>query len=53
MIQDGRDWVLEIPLLSGTYHFGFLVDGNWFVPEEAPGQVSDDWGQVNATIVVP
>jgi len=53
MVPDGRDWVLEIPLAPGTYHFGFLVDGEWFVPETAPGQVSDDWGQVNATIVVP
>jgi len=53
MIRDGRAWVLEIPLAAGTYHFGFLVDGEWFVPEDAPGQVSDDWGQVNATIVVP
>ena len=53
MVQDGRAWVLEIPVTAGTYHFGFLVDGEWFVPEGAPGQVSDDWGQVNATIVVP
>ena len=53
MVQDGSDWVLEIPLTAGTYHFGFLVDGEWFVPEGAPGQVSDDWGQMNATIVVP
>ena len=53
MVPDGRDWVLEIPLAAGTYHFGFLVDGEWFVPEGAPGQVSDDWGQMNATIVVP
>ena len=53
MLRDGRAWVLEIPLAAGTYHFGFLVDGEWFVPEGAPGQVSDDWGQMNATIVVP
>ncbi len=53
MVRDGQAWVLEIPLAAGTYHFGFLVDGEWFVPESAPGQVSDDWGQVNATIVVP
>ena len=53
MVQDGSDWVLEIPLAAGTYHFGFLVDGEWFVPEGAPGRVSDDWGQMNATIVVP
>ena len=53
MVRDGRSWVLEIPLTSGTYHFGFLEDGEWFVPPAAPGQVSDDWGQMNATIVVP
>ncbi len=45
--------VLEIELAAGTYHFGFLVDGEWFVPEATRGQVSDDWGQMNATIVVP
>ena len=53
MLRDGAAWVLEVPLAAGTYHFGFLVDGEWFVPEGAPGQVSDDWGQMNATIVVP
>ena len=53
MAQDRRAWILEIPLATGTYHFGFLVDGEWFVPTAAPGQVSDDWGQTNATIVVP
>ena len=53
MVRDRRAWILEIPLTTGTYHFGFLVDGEWFVPEAAPGQVSDDWGQMNATIVVP
>ena len=53
MVRDGKAWVLEIPLRAGTYHFGFMADGEWFVPEDAPGRVSDDWGQVNATIVVP
>ena len=53
MVHDGRAWVLEISLEAGTYHFGFLADGEWFVPEDAPGLVSDDWGQMNATIVVP
>ena len=53
MIRDGKVWTLEMVLPSGTHHFGFLVDGEWFVPERAPGRVSDDWGQMNATIVVP
>ena len=38
---------------SGAHHFGFLVDGEWFVPETATGRVSDEWGRVNATLVVP
>ena len=25
MVQDGSDWVLEIPLTAGTYHFGFWL----------------------------
>lgn len=53
MVQDGRAWILEVALEAGTYHFGFLADGEWFVPEDAPGRVSDAWGQMNATIVVP
>ena len=40
-------------LPPGVYHFGFRVDGEWYVPEDAPGRVSDGYGQVNATLVVP
>ncbi len=36
MARSGRAWILEIPLTTGTYHFGFLVDGEWFVPERPP-----------------
>jgi len=49
--EDGR-WILELELPAGTHHFGFLVDGEWYVPEDAPGRVSDEWGQMNATVVV-
>lgn len=50
--RDGR-WVAEIEIAPGTYHFGFLVDDEWHVPEEAPGRVTDEWGRTNATLVVP
>lgn len=49
----GGQWVGEMELAPGTYHFGFVVDGEWFVPPSAPGRVSDEWGRVNATLVVP
>lgn len=45
-------WTVRLQVPPGVYHFGFLVDGEWFVPEEAPGRVEDDWGRVNATLVV-
>lgn len=46
-------WTATIRARSGVYHFGFRVDGEWHVPETAGGRVSDDWGRVNATLVVP
>ncbi|MFW6193203.1 MAG: glycogen-binding domain-containing protein [Gemmatimonadota bacterium] len=46
-------WVLERRVPPGTYHFGFMVDGEWFVPDDAPGRIRDDWGRHNATLVVP
>jgi hypothetical protein len=46
-------WTLRIDLAPGIYHFGFRVDGAWFVPDDAPGRVTDEFGQVNATLIVP
>jgi len=53
MHRSGDRWVLERRVAPGTYHFGFLVDGRWYVPGDAPGRVSDAWGRANATLVVP
>ncbi len=53
MRKEGGHWVVEIPVDSGVHHFGFLVDGEWFVPERATGRVSDEWGRINATLLVP
>jgi hypothetical protein len=50
--RDGR-WMTRLSLPPGIYHFGFRVDGEWYVPDDAPGRVTDDYGQLNATLVVP
>ena len=50
-LRDGR-WVVELTLEPGLYHYGFLVDGEWFVPEGAPGRTIDEWGRPTATLVV-
>lgn len=50
--REGDHWVLELVLAPGLYHFGFLVDGRWTVPPDAPGIVDDGWGQKNASIVI-
>lgn len=49
---DGH-WSATVRVEPGVYHFGFRVDGEWLVPEHASGQVNDDWGRTNATLVVP
>lgn len=50
--RDGL-WVVTLQVEPGVYHFGFRVDGEWFVPEDASGRVTDDWGRTNGTLVVP
>jgi len=53
MDRTGGTWTARVPVAPGVYHFGFRVDGDWVVPDRAPGVVSDDWGRENATLVVP
>ncbi|MDP2481076.1 MAG: glycogen-binding domain-containing protein [Candidatus Palauibacterales bacterium] len=54
LVMQRRDgtWTIRVRVAPGTYHFGFMVDGKWFVPADAPGIVSDAWGRDNATLVV-
>lgn len=49
--EDGA-WTATVALEPGIYHFGFMVDGEWTVPEDAPGVAEDDWGRRNASIVI-
>lgn len=52
MLTDGDVWRIALPIAAGAYHFGFFVDGEWYVPPEAPGLAEDEWGEVQATIIV-
>ncbi|MFQ5890375.1 MAG: glycogen-binding domain-containing protein [Gemmatimonadota bacterium] len=49
---DGR-WTVTVPVAPGVYRFGFLVDGQWFVPPGSERSVEDEWGRRSATLVVP
>jgi hypothetical protein len=53
LARSGKLWSVVVPMDPGLYHFGFLVDGEWHVPEHAPGKVTDEFGRLNATLVVP
>jgi hypothetical protein len=52
MEREESEWVVEVDIPVGTHHFGFVVDGEWFLPPEAPDAVPDDWGRMNATLVI-
>ena len=52
LTREGPRWAVEVEVPSGTHHFGFLVDGAWYVPDDAPDAVSDEWGRRNATLVI-
>jgi hypothetical protein len=52
MEKDGPQWTAQLQIPSGTHHFGFLVDGEWFLPQDAPDAVPDEWGRKNATMVI-
>jgi hypothetical protein len=52
MTQDGGEWVADVEMPLGVYHFGFMADGEWYVPDDAPDLVSDEWGRKNATLVI-
>ena len=53
MIRTGDVWLVQLPVTPGPNHFGFFVDGAWYVPPEAPGIAEDEWGGIHATLFVP
>jgi hypothetical protein len=52
MNSDGTRWSVRLEVPEGTHHFGFLVDDEWFLPDDAPDAVPDEWGRKNATFVI-
>ena len=52
LVRSGDTWTTVLPIAEGVYHFGFFVDGEWYVPAEAPGLTEDDWGMTQATLVI-
>ncbi len=53
MRREGGDWVLEVPLAPGVYHYAFVgPDGTWFVPESVRGRRPDGMGGWVAVLVV-
>ena len=52
MVRSGDEWSVEIDVPVGTHHFGFLVDNEWFVPEDVVDVVPDEWGRMSAILVI-
>jgi hypothetical protein len=52
MTREGDRWLIEVDVPVGTHHFGFLVDDEWYIPDDAPDVVPDEWGRLSATLVI-
>jgi hypothetical protein len=37
---------------AGAHHYGFLADGEWYLPADEPSAVQDEWGRKNAILVI-
>jgi hypothetical protein len=45
-------WEAELEVPAGTHHYGFLADGEWYLPEDEPSAVPDEWGRMSAILVI-
>jgi hypothetical protein len=45
-------WETEIEVPAGAHHYGFLADGEWYLPEGDPSAVPDEWGRMTAILVI-
>jgi len=44
----GAQWKVSVPLAPGTYHYRFLVDGEWRDDPESTLRVPNPFGSQNA-----
>ncbi len=51
MERRGDRWSVELDIPAGTHHYGFMVDDEWYVPEDAPDAVPDEWGRRSLILV--
>jgi len=52
MERAGDEWIIEVEMEPGTHHYGFLVDGEWYLPSDVRDVVPDEWGRTSAILVV-
>ena len=52
MRRDGNRWVVDLEVEAGTHHYGYLVDGEWYMPEDQESVVPDEWGRMSAILVI-
>jgi hypothetical protein len=52
MRRSGREWTVDIDVPIGTHHYGFLVDDEWYLPDDLHDVVPDDWGRESAILVI-
>ena len=51
--QPNGRWQTTVTLAPGTYHYRFLVDGEWRDDPECTLHVPNPYGAQNAVLVVP
>ena len=52
MLEVDDGWAITVPVEPGIHRFGFLVDGVWYVPDDAQGRTTDEWGREQSVLVV-
>ena len=53
MTREGTDWVIQLALAPGVYHYSFRsAQGEWFVPVSTSGRRDDGFGGHVAVVVV-
>ena len=52
MAFDGQRWRVELEIRAGTHHYGFTINDEWHVPDDATNVVEDEWGRSTATLVI-